>query len=86
MKSIKRATLVLLVSLPALSNAGILDDAKAQIRQESEAKAIASLGNGYIQEIERYKANPNRVGPKCYLSASEKWSAWSGSRKYLLLD
>lgn len=66
---------------PLLCHAGMLDDARAKIRQESEADAVASLGNGYILEIEKYKANPDRGGTKCYVKASEKWSAWSGMPK-----
>jgi hypothetical protein len=66
---------------PLLSTAGMLDDAKEQLRKESEANAIASLGNDYVQEISRYKANPKRVGSTCYLKASENWSMWTGMPK-----
>jgi hypothetical protein len=81
MTTIKMTTAAVLLALPLLSNAGMIDDTKAQIRQEREAKAIASLGNDYIQEIKKYKANPDRSGPKCYLAASENWSMWSGLPK-----
>jgi hypothetical protein len=81
MTSLKHAASVVLATLPLLCNAGLLDDAKEQLRRESEANAIASLGNDYVQEIKRYKANPGRIGATCYLKASENWSMWTGMPK-----
>jgi hypothetical protein len=81
MTFLKHATAAVLASLPLLCNAGLLDDAREKIRQDSEAQAIASLSNNYVQEIKKYKANPNRVGSKCYIEASANWTMWTGVPK-----
>ena len=70
-----------LLFCPVIASAGMVDTAKADIRREREAAVIDSLRKEYSPEIAKYKANPDRAGTKCYLTASEKWSMWSGLPK-----
>lgn len=76
-----KLSLAVLLSLPLIASAGMVDDAKAKIRKEREEAAIATLSKDYAPEIAKYKANPDRAGKKCYLDASAHWSMWSGLPK-----
>ncbi|UTY57012.1 hypothetical protein [Massilia sp. erpn] len=62
---------------------GLLADAKEKIRQDSEEQAIRSMNNNpdYYTAVRKYRDNPKRSGPKCYLAASEHWSMWTGMPK-----
>ncbi|RFP23123.1 hypothetical protein D0T25_07005 [Duganella sp. BJB488] len=69
--------------IPLLSSAGMLDEAKEKIRRDSEEQAILSMDKNpqYYSAVRKYRENPKRSGPPCYLTASEHWSMWTGVPK-----